>query len=106
MEINANPSLNIFLEKEIPGALDGQTEKILQELDKHVKSKVVHEAIRIVTGQCNNEYDGSYEQLLPVKDGSMDNYYIWNRALYLFELMVNSPQTKKDPEMAGRISMF
>ena len=23
MEINANPSLNIFLEKEIPGALDG-----------------------------------------------------------------------------------
>jgi hypothetical protein len=33
----------------------------LQELDKHVKSKVVHEAIRIVTGQCNNEYDGSYE---------------------------------------------
>jgi len=61
MEINANPSLNIFLEKEIPGALDGQTEKILQELDKHVKSKVVHEAIRIVTGQCNNEYDGSYE---------------------------------------------
>lgn len=23
MEINANPSLNIFLEREIPGALDG-----------------------------------------------------------------------------------
>jgi tubulin polyglutamylase TTLL11 len=29
MEINSNPSLNIFLEREIPGALDGQTEKII-----------------------------------------------------------------------------
>jgi len=42
MEVNSNPSLNIFLEREIPGALDGQTEKVLQELDKHVKAKVVH----------------------------------------------------------------
>ena len=50
MEVNSNPSLNIFLEREIPGALDGQTEKVLYELDKHVKAKVVTEAIRIVTG--------------------------------------------------------
>jgi len=28
MEINANPSLNIFLEREIPGS-DGQHEKVL-----------------------------------------------------------------------------
>lgn len=41
MEVNSNPSLNIFLEREIPGALDGQKEKVLQELDKHVKSRVV-----------------------------------------------------------------
>ena len=78
MEVNSNPSLNIFLEREIPGALDGQTEKVLQELDKHVKAKVVTEAIRIVTGECNDEYAGSFEQVLP--DDSMENYYVWNKA--------------------------
>lgn len=61
MEINSNPSLNIFLERDIPGALDGQTEKVLQELDKHVKAKVVTEAIRIITGKGNSEYEGSFE---------------------------------------------
>ena len=65
MEVNSNPSLNIFLEREIPGSLDGQTERILQELDKHVKAKVVNEAIRIVTGKGSDEYESSFEQLLP-----------------------------------------
>lgn len=49
MEVNSNPSLNIFLERDIPGK-PGETEKVLQELDKHVKAKVVTETIRIV---CN-----------------------------------------------------
>ena len=80
MEINSNPSLNIFLEREVPGALNGQTERVLQELDKHVKAKVVTEAIRIVTGECNDEYEGSFEQLLPCEDGSLDQYYVWNKA--------------------------
>lgn len=104
MEVNSNPSLNIFLERDIPGALDGQTEKVLQELDKHVKAKVVTEAIRIVAGECNDEYAGSFEQLLP--EPAMDNYYVWNRAQQLYEMMTQTQQTKKDPEMRGRISMF
>jgi tubulin polyglutamylase TTLL11 len=80
MEINSNPSLNIFLERDIPGR-PGETTKELQELDKHVKAKVVTETIRIVCGQCeDNEYEGSFEQLLPCEDGSMDHYYIWNQA--------------------------
>lgn len=29
MEINSNPSLNIFLEREVPGTTDGTTEKVL-----------------------------------------------------------------------------
>lgn len=29
MEINANPSLNIFLEREVPGGAPGETEKVL-----------------------------------------------------------------------------
>ena len=61
MEINSNPSLNIFLEREIPGTTDGSTEKVLQELDKHVKAKVVDETIRIVTGKGEGEHDGAFE---------------------------------------------
>lgn len=94
MEINANPSLNIFLEREIPGTTDGQTEKVLQELDKFVKAKVVTEAIRIVSGKGDGEYEGAYEQLLP--DESMNEYYIFNDAQKLFELMANITQTKRD----------
>ena len=58
MEINSNPSLNIFLERELP---DGTSEKILQELDKHVKSKVVTETINIVAGKGNGEFEGAFE---------------------------------------------
>lgn len=77
MEINANPSLNIFLEREIPGGMQGQTEKVLQELDKHVKTKVVNETIRLVTGEGNGDDEGCFEQILP--DPSMDDTYnIWN----------------------------
>lgn len=60
MEINANPSLNMFLEREIPGT-NGEVEKTLSELDKYVKSKVVTEAIRIVTGNGSNEFEGLFE---------------------------------------------
>ena len=46
MEVNSNPSFNMFLEKDLP---NGEVEKTLSELDKYVKSKVISEAIRIVT---------------------------------------------------------
>lgn len=106
MEINSNPSLNIFLEREVPGSLGGQTERVLQELDKHVKAKVVTEAMRIVTGECGDEYAGSYEKLLPEADGSLDQYYVWNKAQRLFELMASTSQTKKDPDQRDKVSQF
>jgi len=36
----------------------------------------------------------------------MENYYLWNQAQHLYELMTQTQQTKKDPEMKGKISMF
>lgn len=87
MEINANPSLCMFLEKDpVPG--EPEPERALCELDKFVKTRVIGEAIKIVSGQGNDEYDGTYEKILPVEDGSFDGYYIWNRAAELFELMI------------------
>ncbi len=49
MEVNANPSLNMFLEKDVDPASNVEPEKILSELDKFVKTKVMAESIRIVT---------------------------------------------------------
>lgn len=62
MEINANPSLNMFLEKEAD-LKEGETpERILQELDRYVKAKVMGDAISIVTGQNGcTEFDGTFE---------------------------------------------
>mmetsp|Transcript_41463 Transcript_41463/g.29893 ORF Transcript_41463/g.29893 Transcript_41463/m.29893 type:complete len:170 (-) Transcript_41463:405-914(-) len=57
MEINANPSLNMFLERELE---NGEVEKQLSELDKFVKTKVVAEAIRIVTDNGTNEFEGTF----------------------------------------------
>ena len=61
MEVNANPSLNMFLEKDVPPDCNVEPEKILSELDKFVKTKVVADAIRIVTGQGTTEFEGTYE---------------------------------------------
>lgn len=52
-----------------------------------MKARVVDEAIRIVSGEGNGEFEGAFEQLLPVTDGSLDKYYIWNKVQYLFDLM-------------------
>jgi len=106
MEINSNPSLNIFLERDIPGAIEGATEKILQELDKHVKAQVVTEAIRIVTGEGDGEYDGVFEKLLPVEDGSMDEFYVWNKGQEFYDLLLQTKDAKKEPNMEHRLSLF
>ena len=44
MEINANPSLNMHLERELP---NGDHEKVVSDLDKYLKMKVLDGAIRI-----------------------------------------------------------
>jgi hypothetical protein len=76
-------------------------------LDKHVKAKVVSEAIRIVTGEGNDEYDGSFEQILPYEEpDNEDDYYIWNKGQHLFDLMVNLTGSKKDADLKGRLSLF
>jgi len=38
MEVNANPSLNMFLEKDQEVGSFVEPEKIISELDKHVKT--------------------------------------------------------------------
>ncbi len=56
MEINANPSFNMFLERDLP---NGEVEKTLSELDKYLKSRVASAAVHIVTeNQYKQEIEG------------------------------------------------
>lgn len=48
--MNANPSLNVYTDKELP---NGDIEQTLSELDKYVKTNLVSDTIKIVT--TNNE---------------------------------------------------
>lgn len=45
MEINANPSLNMYLERQ---NADGEQEKVLSEIDKYLKTLVLEDALKIV----------------------------------------------------------
>lgn len=46
LEVNANPSLNVYSDKELP---NGDIEQTLSELDKWVKTQLVSDTIKIVT---------------------------------------------------------
>lgn len=64
------------------------------------------EAIRIVTGEGNDEYEDSFEQILPCEDEDIEDYYIWNKGQHLFDMMLSLTGSKKDPDLKGRLSLF
>ena len=74
--------------------------KELSELDKYVKTKVVTEAIRIVTGQGSDEFNGCYTCVRSADD---EEFTIWNRVQHLFELILASSAKKKDGD---QITLF
>jgi len=45
MEVNANPSLNVYSDKELP---NGDIEQTLSEIDKYVKSTVVADTMTLL----------------------------------------------------------
>ena len=46
LEVNANPSLNVYTDKELP---NGDIEQTLSELDKYVKTNCLSDVVKIVT---------------------------------------------------------
>ena len=46
MEVNANPSLNVYNDKELP---NGDIEQTLSEIDKYVKTSLVADTIALVS---------------------------------------------------------
>ena len=62
MEINANPSMNMFLEKI---NTEGEYERTLSELDKYLKWLVIEDAIKIVKSKKPWDDLGIYQKILP-----------------------------------------
>ena len=46
MEVNANPSLNVYNDKELP---NGDIEQTLSEIDKYVKTNLLADKISLVS---------------------------------------------------------
>lgn len=46
LEVNANPSLNVYVNRELP---NGDIEQTLSELDKYVKTGLVADVVQLVT---------------------------------------------------------
>ncbi len=46
MEVNANPSLNVYNDRELP---NGDIEQTLSEIDKYVKSMVVADTMALIS---------------------------------------------------------
>lgn len=70
LEVNANPSLNVYSDKELP---NGDIEQTLSELDKFVKTTLISDTIKVVTtpnDQIKNIQEmGCLKKILPVQNG-------------------------------------
>lgn len=64
MEVNANPSLNVYIDKELP---NGDIEQTLSELDKYVKSMLISDSLKLATETSDEEIleYGSLKRILP-----------------------------------------
>lgn len=73
MEVNANPSLNVYVDKELP---NGDIEQTLCELDKYVKSILLSDTFKLVTDPNMNDNPpkslGCLKRLLPDDNSSYD----------------------------------
>lgn len=88
LEVNANPSLNVYTDKELP---NGDIEQTLSELDKYVKTNLVSDTIKIVSQSSEqlkqlNEL-GLFKKILPLPNGNLDELYLYSYAEKMFEIL-------------------
>lgn len=87
LEVNANPSLNVYSDKELP---NGDIEQTLSELDKYVKTTLVNDCLKIITTpseQMTNVSEiGCLKKILPVHD-HLDELYLYSYAEKMFEIL-------------------
>ena len=105
MEVNANPSLNVYNDKELP---NGDIEQTLSEIDKYVKSTLISDTLSLMqsaplyAGRNLKEfpYDvkqykaatpneiGSLKLVVPLGDDSpYEDLYLYSKAEEIFEFL-------------------
>ena len=89
LEVNANPSMNMYLDKELP---NGDLERTLCYLDKHLKSMVMQDAVNIVKSKTSPDSYGCFEKIH--LNSYYDQFYIWEDARKIFERLggIKSPE--------------
>ena len=91
LEVNANPSMNMYVDRELP---NGDLERVLSDVDRFIKGTVVSDAIKIVKNKEMVDVEGSFERILPPRDKKYNQYYIWEEGRKIFEKLggVKSPE--------------
>ena len=84
MEVNANPSLNVYIDKELP---NGDIEQTLSELDKYVKTMLLSDTFKWITDYKDQMADevGCLKRILPVDSRQLDLFHIYSDAERIFE---------------------
>ena len=100
LEVNANPSLNVYNDRELP---NGDIEQTLSEIDKYIKSKVVADTLSLLSTapifQSSKRQDdvpnfykskcmaecGSLKLILPPEDSPYEEMYLYSKAEMIFE---------------------
>lgn len=91
LEVNANPSLNMYIDWELP---NGDLEWVLSDVDWYIKGTVMSDALKIVKNKEMADVEGSFERILPPRDKKYNQYYIWEEGWKIFEKLggVKSPE--------------
>ena len=88
LEVNANPSLNVYSDKELP---NGDIEQTLSELDKYVKTNLVSDVVKVVTlpqdQLAATQEVGCLKKILPLPNGQLDELYLYSYAEKMFEIL-------------------
>lgn len=87
LEVNANPSLNVYSDKELP---NGDIEQTLSELDKYIKTALVSDTFKIITQYTDHskvEEVGSLKKILPLPHNQLDELYLYSYAEKMFEIL-------------------
>lgn len=85
--MNANPSLNVYSDKELP---NGDIEQTLSELDKFVKTNLCSDVLKIVTHpqeQKSPDEVGCMKKILPLPNKQLDELYLYSYAERMFEIL-------------------
>lgn len=95
MEVNANPSLNVYVDKELP---NGDIEQTLSELDKYVKAMLISDTFKLAgltlipkynDGEDVNEI-GCLKRIIPSESSHYEKYYLYSHAENIFQKLAGT----------------